>query len=610
MTTLLFAVTHNLVVFLDKPAESEGFEQIVDFLNASSIRYALTVNPTIYTSCIQQFWATVKVKTVNGKDLQLEDAEGIDSLPNAAIFEQLTLIGYEKLSQKLTFYKAFCSFQWKFLIHTILQCLSVKTTTWNEFSSTMASAIIYLATNQKFNFSKYIFDSMVKNVDNVNKFLMYPRFEQMFVNQQAGDMSNHKRIYVTPSYTKKVFGNIKREGKGFSGRVTPLFPTMMVQAQQEQGEGSANTTDPQHTPTITQPSVLDLEHTKTNQALEIDNLKRRVKKLEKKQRSRTYELRRLYKVGLSARFISSKDEGLGEEDASKPGRKIHDIDADEDITLDSTHFDTDLDMFGVHDLDGDEVFVETEEPVVNVATTASTIPVSVAKDFSDIDITLAQALAELKNAKPKTVTTAATTTTTTVTRPKAKGIAIQEQKQASTPITSSKDKGKGIMVEEPLKMKKKDQEKVETDYELAQRLQAEEQEELIIEEKSKLFQQLLEKRRKHFAAKRAEERRNRPPTKSQQRSIMCTYLKNIAGWKPTDLKTNEVRAEGSETITQESSLKRAGDELEQDKSKKQKLDEKVEVEVDDAKEPELVEDILKKIKIPKDMILEDKDEVY
>ncbi|GKC26448.1 hypothetical protein Tco_1033742 [Tanacetum coccineum] len=67
MTTLQFADTHNLVAFLAKPAESEGFEQVVDFLNASSIRYALTVNPTIYTSCIEQFWATVKVKTANGE---------------------------------------------------------------------------------------------------------------------------------------------------------------------------------------------------------------------------------------------------------------------------------------------------------------------------------------------------------------------------------------------------------------------------------------------------------------------------------------------------------------------------------------------------------------
>ncbi|GJZ00441.1 hypothetical protein Tco_0517870 [Tanacetum coccineum] len=60
-----------MVAFLAKPTESEGFEQIVDFLNAHTIKYALTVNPTIYTSCIKQFWATVEVKTVNG-EIQLQ----------------------------------------------------------------------------------------------------------------------------------------------------------------------------------------------------------------------------------------------------------------------------------------------------------------------------------------------------------------------------------------------------------------------------------------------------------------------------------------------------------------------------------------------------------
>ncbi|GJU10389.1 hypothetical protein Tco_1132785 [Tanacetum coccineum] len=93
-------------------------------------------------------------------DLHLEDAGGTDSLPTATIFEELARIGYEKPSQRLTFYKAFFSPQWKFLIHTITQCLSAKTTTWNEFSSTMASAIICLAINQKFNLSMYIFDAM------------------------------------------------------------------------------------------------------------------------------------------------------------------------------------------------------------------------------------------------------------------------------------------------------------------------------------------------------------------------------------------------------------------------------------------------------------------
>ncbi|GKC76100.1 hypothetical protein Tco_1126874, partial [Tanacetum coccineum] len=97
MTTLQFADTYNLVVFLSKPTESEGFEKIVDFLNANPIRYALTINLTVYTSCIKQFLATVKVKTVNGevqlqalvdgkkiivteasvrRDLQLNDKEG------------------------------------------------------------------------------------------------------------------------------------------------------------------------------------------------------------------------------------------------------------------------------------------------------------------------------------------------------------------------------------------------------------------------------------------------------------------------------------------------------------------------------------------------------
>ncbi|GJX14857.1 hypothetical protein Tco_0206615 [Tanacetum coccineum] len=68
MATLKFADTHNMVAFLSKPTESDGFEQIVDFLNAHPIRYALTINPTIYISCIEQFWSTVKAKTINGEE--------------------------------------------------------------------------------------------------------------------------------------------------------------------------------------------------------------------------------------------------------------------------------------------------------------------------------------------------------------------------------------------------------------------------------------------------------------------------------------------------------------------------------------------------------------
>nr|GFC86446.1 hypothetical protein [Tanacetum cinerariifolium] len=67
--------------------------------------------------------------------LPLVDAEGIDCLPNKEIFSKLSRMRYEKPSTKLTFYNLFFSPQWKFLFHTILQCMSAKRTSWNDFSS-------------------------------------------------------------------------------------------------------------------------------------------------------------------------------------------------------------------------------------------------------------------------------------------------------------------------------------------------------------------------------------------------------------------------------------------------------------------------------------------
>nr|GEV92863.1 ribonuclease H-like domain-containing protein [Tanacetum cinerariifolium] len=187
----------------------------------------------VYTSCIEQFWTTVKAKNINGeaqihvkvdgkkviiseasirRDLRFGDEGGVNCFSNEVIFKQLTLIG-----------------------------------------STMASAIICLAINQKFNFSKYILESMVKHLDSRNKLLMYLRFVQIFLNNQLKGVDNHTRTYVMPSHTKNVLGNMRRVGKDFSGKITSLFPTMMVQAQEEIGEGSAGPTDSHHTPIIIQP---------------------------------------------------------------------------------------------------------------------------------------------------------------------------------------------------------------------------------------------------------------------------------------------------------------------------------------------------------------------
>nr|GEU57970.1 hypothetical protein [Tanacetum cinerariifolium] len=125
---LTFADTHNMIAFLTKLDASEGFEQIIDFLNTSVIQYALTINPTIYVSCIKQFWSSVSLKKKNDvvrlqalidrrkviitKDtvrqaLRLDDADSVDCLPNEEIFAELARMGYEKPSTKLTFFKAF-----------------------------------------------------------------------------------------------------------------------------------------------------------------------------------------------------------------------------------------------------------------------------------------------------------------------------------------------------------------------------------------------------------------------------------------------------------------------------------------------------------------------
>ncbi|GJX69965.1 hypothetical protein Tco_0307136 [Tanacetum coccineum] len=374
MSNLKFVETHNLIAFLEKPKESDGFEGIIDFLNASSIGYALTVNPTIYTSGIKQFWTTSKAKTVNGE------------------------------------------------MH------------------------IQALVDRK------------KNLEGGVKFLMYPRFVQVFLDKQVEGMTKHKEIYVTPSHTKKVFANMKRGRKGFSGRVTPLFQTMMVQALEELESIIDEAANKKHVPTHSNdPLLSDLSSCRDYK------LKKRVKKLKRRNKSRTPGLKRLRKVGRTARIESFEDEGLGaQEDASKQGRKIVDLDADaEEVEV--------------------EKVVSTTE-VTTVSATTTTVD----------ELTLSQTLIEIKEAN-KVVTTAATTTTTAITRPKARGVVVQEPSEF-TKVTSpsqlsqlpqAKDNGKAKMIEPEKPLKKKDQ--ILIDEEIAQKLQAQLNAEL--EEEDKLAKQ-------------------------------------------------------------------------------------------------------------------------
>nr|GEY15118.1 hypothetical protein [Tanacetum cinerariifolium] len=248
--------------YLTKSDASEGFDQILDFLNASAIQYALTEKVIITKDTVHQA-------------LRLDDAESIDCLPNEEIFTELERMGYEKPSTKLTFYKAFFSAQWKFLIHTILQCMSSKRTAWNEFNSFMASAVICLAI--------VLYVSKIPTNDD--------------------------------TYTRWV-------RNGFYGVDTPLFEGMLVPQQAADdvddvvAEDAAEPTLP--SPTTTPPPPQELPSTsQVAQAIEIIKLKQRVRNLEKKNKVKALGLRRLKKERIIVELDVDKDVTLEEVDAAK-----------------------------------------------------------------------------------------------------------------------------------------------------------------------------------------------------------------------------------------------------------------------------------------------------
>nr|GEV48845.1 ribonuclease H-like domain-containing protein [Tanacetum cinerariifolium] len=316
--------------------------------------------------------------------------------------------------------------------------------------------------------------------------------------------------------------------------------------------------------------VLSLEQTKTNQVDEIEKLKKRVKKLKGMKKKRTHGLKRLYKVGLSARIVSFDEEGLDDQEDASKQKRITEIDADEDLSLiNETAQDleriNDQDLFGVHDLDGDEVIVNVtasenveqdatvaekevstaDDEVVTTADDAEITTAATTSQISKDDVTLAQTLIKIKAAKHR-----------------ARGSIAREKDEANIALIEEWDDVQAI---------------IDADRQLAEQIQAQEREQLSIKERSKLLAELIESRRKYFAAKRDEEIKNKPPTKAQQKSLML------------EKSLKKTQAE----VTKGSS-KRAGDEIEQESAKRQRLGK---------------EDDTAKLKICLELVPEDDDDV-
>nr|GEX75553.1 hypothetical protein [Tanacetum cinerariifolium] len=407
MAALKFADSHQMIAYLEKYIENANFDEIVDFLNANPIRYALTVCPTVYVPYIEQFWSSVKAKPIN------EETE----------------------------------------------------------------------IRAKVNGKKIVITE-----------------SSVWRNLQLNDADEFNDVFNTPSHTKKIFVNMRRQGKDFLGTLTPLFATMLIQPQADMGEGLGQSINPQHSSTTTSPSTIEpilvpsssqpkktQKHRKTirkatklpqtsrpsepvadeavnkkwedsvvsatsldaehdsgtinrNQstaipndlfpqgigssgrprrqetkgtdllkqglrvclnslmihhseelthikALEITNLKKRFKKLERKNKSRTLQLKQMvYKAR-----VESFEESLGyQEDASKQGRKILKINQHKEVNT------TDVNVV--------EKEISVVEPVttasvnVNVASPTTT---TVADIIDQEDIILAQTLMAIKSTRLK-----------------------------------------------------------------------------------------------------------------------------------------------------------------------------------------------------------------
>ncbi|GJU72343.1 putative ribonuclease H-like domain-containing protein [Tanacetum coccineum] len=437
-----------------------------------------TINPTICISCIEQFWSTVKAKIVNGEKQKPRKPKRKDT----------------KVPQPSG------------------PTTNVADKTVNE---EMDDSLVRVATTAS---------SLEAEQDsgNTNK-------------TQSKAILNEPSSIGTSSGSgpkcQETIGDIIAQTRSENVSKLSNDPLLARGNTLQSGKDSLKLQELMELCTNLQQMVLDLETTKTTQANEIVSLKRRVKTLKRKIYQELISLKRLYKVGLSARVESSRDEEDLGEDASKQGR-INAIDANEDITL--VNDQDDADMFDVNTLTGDKVLAKLEVVVKDV-------------NLNVDEVTLAQALADLKSVKPKVKANVVEEPSVPISAASTKVSKSSGQRQRNNgrrtcEVYEKKDlvrfdeeiasKLQAEFDEEERLAREKDeanialtkewddiQAKVDADYHLAQRLQVGEQEKFITEQKATLFKELLEQRRKHFAVKRAEEKRNKPPTQAQQRKI-------------------------------------------------------------------------------------------
>ncbi|GKE31054.1 hypothetical protein Tco_1450376 [Tanacetum coccineum] len=321
MVVLESCPKHNMVAYLEKTEGNVEFHKVIDFLALSSIHHALTVSPVVSTTFVEQFWMSAKSKIINnvryittkvaGKpvsiseasirsDLLFDDADGIDSLPNQAIFDAIQLMGYEGDLTVLTFNKA-------------------------------------------------LFSPQYRHLDAKKKFVMYPCFISIFLDKQLVNVPVPLDHFPVNALTSKVFSFMVKKGIHFSRKVIPLFASMLVQSTEDEGATLKRPSEPQPTPSPPHPSEANITPQSYpsprpsltphipdsipevsggnhgDQAKEIKHLKPQIKKLKKQAKPViTHHKAWMKSVYLKQRLAGKKtlkENRMQKESVSKQGRK-------------------------------------------------------------------------------------------------------------------------------------------------------------------------------------------------------------------------------------------------------------------------------------------------
>ncbi|KAI3808129.1 hypothetical protein L1987_24072 [Smallanthus sonchifolius] len=244
-----FSPYHNLTAYLTKGKKSEGFNDMIDFLYVYSTEQGIPqIKAKVDGKDITILEATLR------KHLKLQDEGAAISYSKDEYMRTFVSIGYTGNQTEYTIEKALMGPPWKYLCHTLLQCISQKRSGWHQVSSALASAFHGMVTNQGFNFAHLIFEGLRYNLQEGAKqqFFMYPRFLQEVFNQELKELSKPARIYVMLGHKNNIFQSMRTVSKKFSGVNVPLLSTML-NMQRTPGDSSAIPADTDPTPSTSHP---------------------------------------------------------------------------------------------------------------------------------------------------------------------------------------------------------------------------------------------------------------------------------------------------------------------------------------------------------------------